>query len=135
MKKLLNFNQFVNESKLNEKALNASQASREDLYTAEQYIQEKMQDGDDDIANTTKKICDLLGELPTKVFAIDQYTEDTDDLIDTYERISSKFRGTQLSNFGEKDDVIRHDEKMGIVEMGNTFDDFIIFWFTEKSKF
>jgi len=135
MKKLLNFNQFVNESKLNEKALNASQASREDLYTAEQYIQEKMRDGDDEIANTTKKICDLLGELPTKVFAIDQYTEDTDDLIATYERIRSKFRGTQLSNFGGKHDVIRHDEKMGIVEMGNTFDDFIIFWFTEKSKF
>lgn len=135
MKKLLNFEQFLNESKINEKALNAMQAAKSGIFTAEEYIKEKMSDGDDEIANETKQACDILGELPTNVFGIDQYTEDTDDLIDTYEKISTKFRGTNIPSKGDKTSIISYDEKMGVVMVGNTFDDFEIYWFTAKSKF
>jgi hypothetical protein len=133
MKKLLSFGEFINESQLNEKALNAKQASKEGLFTADEYIKEKQGD-DDDIANVTKKACDLLGELPTKVFGIDQYAEDTDDLVDTYEKIKQSFRGTEVK-IGGKTDYVSHDKKMGVVMVGNTVDDFEIYWFTSNSKF
>jgi hypothetical protein len=137
MKKLLTFEGFINESKINEAALNAMKASKAigKDFNAQLYIEEKQADGDDDIANTVKQICDFLGELPTNVIGIDQYTEDTDELIETYDKITEKFRGGQLKNIGGKNDFIRHDPKMGIVEMGNTIDDFMIYWFTGKSKF
>jgi hypothetical protein len=135
-----NFEEFLNESKLNEKVLNPSQLIKELTNAgrgAQSYIEEKENDGDKEIANTVKQICDFFGELPINVIGIDQYTEDSDDLIETYDKISSSFRGQSLKSnkIGGNDDVISFDASKNIVMMGNRIDDFVIYWFTKKSKF
>jgi hypothetical protein len=139
MKKLHTFEEFLNESKLNEKVLNVSQTIKElkDYYDAQSYIKERQNNGETEVANTIKQICDFFQEMPINVFGIDQYLEDSDDLMETYEKISSSFRGESLksSKIGGKEDVISFDSSKNIIMMGNTVDDFVIYWFTKKSRF
>lgn len=129
------FKQFLNESSLNEKVLNSKQLVKAVQYSAKDYIDEKIEDREVEIANETKQACDILGELPTNVFGISQYTEDDDDLVDTYDMISSKFRGKPIPSKGGSDSIISYDAKMGVVQVGNSVDDFEIYWFTAKSNF
>lgn len=136
MKNLLTFEQFINESHLNEKVLNSKQLIKEKgVFDAQSYIDEKTEDGDVEIANETKQACDILGELPTNVFGMSQYTEDTNNGVDTYDMISQKFRGKTIPSKGGKDSIISYDAKMGVVQIASTLDDFEIYWFTAKSKF
>jgi len=133
MENLLNFDEFLNESKINEGL--ASQAFNS-YDTVDIII-----DGFDDeyTISVHEACCRLLGENTNNVCRLDSESDYDDDVLTrAYDTMSSKFRGTnatppELKNQLSRGESIEIDRKMHVVEYVDN--GFVAYFFTSGSKF
>ena len=132
MKNIPKFEDFLNESTINEGAL-ASKAFN--MYDSVDIIMDETDD--DDVIAYHQKACDLLGENPSNVCRLDSESDYDDDVLTkAYDAMDSKFRGVP-TDLGDLDlpsgfDLML-DSKLKVVR----YDEygFVAFFFTSDSKF
>ena len=122
-------------SKINEGKLSVAKTIAElrGEFDAQSFIDEKSDDPQ--LQELVREICKYLGAEPKDVFGLDENFDD--DLLDTYDALTDKFRGKLIKDFpkSQADDYISFDPKMNVLEMSETYGGFSIYWFTAKSKF
>ena len=138
MKKLLTFDEFVNESQLNEaKMLTAAELIKIDPdYNAQNYIDQMIEDGEKDIADAITEMCKFLKEDPKNVYSIDENQADpANGTEDVWEWLGYNVgKGSQQMKFG-KLDGFRYNKKLNIIESNlDEYANFYMYWYTTKSK-
>lgn len=133
MKTLLTFSEFLNESLITE-ASAASLTKKLGDYTAQSYSDEK---GDDGITQDITAICKILGEDPSKVFSIDEYSSEEDSALEkAFEKVSNlKYDDITDTNQFTGDAEIRYNPTAKVIEYVDMQDQFTMYLFTAKSNF
>jgi hypothetical protein len=132
MKNLKSFDEFINESKLNEGFL-AKKAF--DLYDTVDIIISEFDDKE--VIEIHEFCCELLGEDPSNVCRLDSETDHENNVLyQAYEAMDKKFRGAPVKNLPKSignGQSISHDDKLGVVR----YDDygFVAYFFTSNSNF
>ena len=132
MKNIPKFEDFINESTINEGAL-ANKAFN--LYDTVDIIMDEMED--EDTKEIHQKACDLLGENPSNVCRLDSESDYDDDVLTkAYDAMDDKFRGVP-TDLGDLDlpsgmDLML-DSKLKVVRMDDY--GFVAYFFTSDSKF
>ena len=133
MKTLMSFQEFLNESLIIE-ASAASLTKKLGDYTAQSFIDEK---GDDGITQDITAICKILGEDPSKVFSIDEYTSEEDSALEkAYGKVQNlKYDFIADTNQFTGDAEIQYNPTAKVIEYVDMMDQFTIYWFTARSNF
>jgi hypothetical protein len=137
MKNLKTFNEFLNESKLNEAVSikNAVKLFKDADFSVATFIEDKKREGDTDIVKACEAVCKHLGEKPDNVFIADEYSaEDDERLDDVTSTIKSKMRHRDLDLKLGDDFILSYDPAMHIVSLSSKYDGFSLYYFTPKSK-
>ena len=138
MKNLKTFNEFINESKVNEaiSIVSAVKLFKAADYDVATYIKEKKSDSENtDLIAACESICKHLGEKPENVFIVDEYSgEDDVKLDEVYRTIKSKFKHSDLDLGVDSDYIITYDKGMHAVALADKFDGMTQFYFTAKSR-
>ena len=133
MKTLLSFQEFLNESLIIE-ASAASLTKKLRDYTAQSFIDEKEDDG---ITQDITAICKILGENPSKVFSIDEYSTEEDSALEkAFGKVQNlKYDGIADTNQFTGDAEIRYNPTAKVIEYVDMTDQFTMYLFTAKSNF
>jgi hypothetical protein len=133
MKTLLSFQEFLNESLIVE-ASAASLTKKLRDYTAQSFIDEKDDDG---ITQDITAICKILGEDPSKVFSIDEYSTEEDSALEkAFGKVQNlKYDGIADTNQFTGDAEIRYNPTAKVIEYVDMQDQFTMYLFTAKSNF
>jgi hypothetical protein len=132
MKNLKTFNEFVNESTINEGAMAKRLAKVLSDYNAENYIEEKSDSPE--LVAEMEAICKILGQSPANVFGIDEYTEHP-AAERAYGLLQSGGYDSIDDNRFSGDSEIGYDKKMGVIQCVDMTDQFTLYWFTANSNF
>ena len=133
MKKLLSFDEFINESLINEGAGAAKMAKLLAVdFSAEAYIEEKSDMPE--LVKDTKIICKMLGDSPKNVFGIDEYS-DVPGAEKIYEKLVDEHYDIIDDDEFSGDFEIAINKKLNVIRSIDMTDQFTLYWFTPKSNF
>jgi hypothetical protein len=133
MKNLKTFNEFINESVLNEGVGAAQMTKLLYHYNAAAYNEEKSDE--DEEGSDIKEICKILGDSLDKVCGIDEYS-DEEGVEKIYKKLSSAYYDIIEDDGQFSGDLeISINKKMNVIRSVDFMDQFTVYWFSAKSKF
>jgi len=133
MKHIQNFEEFVNESLINESSA-ATMAKKLKEFSAELFMEEKSDIPE--IIQDTTEICKILGDSPKNVFSIDEYCEEPGA-----DKVYSKLQDLDYDEIPGAVDIfsgdaeIRYNQSAKVIEYVDMIDQYTLYWFTPKSNF
>ena len=134
MKKLLSFDEFINESSINH-SINEGALAKKGAAELDTDMQAFIDYEDPDLKEQIIEICDKLGAEPSNVFQVDsEGHEDGPLMTKIYKYLENNFRGTETFQAGSLSGAFsEYDPELNVVRSNDY--GFVGYYFTKDSNF
>lgn len=134
MKKILSFDEFVNESSVNH-SINEGALAKKGAAELDTDMKVMIDDADPDLKEQIIEICDKLGAEPSNVFQVDSEGYDTEPLMTKiYKYLEKNFRGMETFQAGTgSGSFSEYDPELKVVRSNDY--GFTGYYFTKDSNF